>query len=126
MGVLHCANADVTYHDIKNLANEVIPFRNTLRRFLLIHSLYDSDEYFNYKRQSIETLKSELTLGFKDSITVFILQLRLFWLYVYIMLDGMYVTKSISTVIYPNLDLWTANKLQLQLHNEITQNHSED
>jgi len=42
------------------------------------------------------------------------------------MLDGMYVTKSISTVIYPNLDLWTANKLQLQLHNEITQNHSED
>ena len=65
-------------HYIKNLAKEIIPFRNTLRRFLLIHSLYDSDEYFNYKRQSIETLKSELTLGFKDSITVFILQLRLF------------------------------------------------
>ena len=29
------------------------------------------------------------------------------------MLDGMYVTKSISTGLYPNLDLWTANKLQL-------------
>ena len=60
-------------------------------------------------------MKSELTLGFKDSITVFILQLGLFWLYAYIMLDGMYVTKSISTGLYPNLDLWTANKLQLQL-----------
>ena len=35
--------------------------------------------------------------------------------YVYIMLDGMYVTKSISTGLYHNLDLWTANKLQLQL-----------
>ena len=31
------------------------------------------------------------------------------------MLDGMYVTKSISTGLYPNLDLWTTNKLQLQL-----------
>jgi len=30
------------------------------------------------------------------------------------MLDGMYVTKSISTGLYPNLDLRTANKLQLQ------------
>ena len=30
------------------------------------------------------------------------------------MLDGMYVTNSISTGLYPNLDLWTANKLQLQ------------
>ena len=41
-------------HNIKDLANEVIPFRNTLRRFLLIHSFYNSDEYFNYKRHSIE------------------------------------------------------------------------
>ena len=41
-------------HDIKDLANEVIPFRNTLRRFLLIHYFYNSDEYFNYKRHSIE------------------------------------------------------------------------
>jgi len=32
----------------------------------------------------------------------------------YIMLDGMYVTMPISTGLYPNLDLWTANKLQLQ------------
>jgi hypothetical protein len=41
-------------HDIKDLANEVIPFWNTLRRFLLILSFYNSDEYFNYKRHSIE------------------------------------------------------------------------
>jgi hypothetical protein len=27
----------------------------------------------------------------------------------------MYVTMSVSTGLYPNLDLWTANKLQLQL-----------
>ena len=27
----------------------------------------------------------------------------------------MYVTKPISTGLYPNLDLWTANKLHLQL-----------
>ena len=33
----------------------------------------------------------------------------------YIMLDDMYVTMSISTGLYPNFDLWTANKLQLQL-----------
>jgi hypothetical protein len=35
----------------------------------------------------------------------------------YIMLDSMYmyVTMSTSTGLYPNLDLWTANKLQLQL-----------
>ena len=36
------------------------------------------------------------------------------------MLDGMYVTKSISTGLYPNLDLWTANKLQLQLQCSLT------
>jgi hypothetical protein len=41
-------------HNIKDLANEVIPFQNTLRRFLLIHSFYNSGEYFNYKRHSIE------------------------------------------------------------------------
>jgi len=35
------------------------------------------------------------------------------------MLGGMYVTKSISTGLYPNLDLWTANKLQLQLPSQI-------
>jgi hypothetical protein len=31
----------------------------------------------------------------------------------YIMLDSMCVTMSISTGLYPNLDLWTTNKLQL-------------
>ena len=41
-------------HDIKDLANEVIPFWKTLRRFLLIHSFYKNDEYFSYKRHSIE------------------------------------------------------------------------
>jgi len=34
------------------------------------------------------------------------------------MLDDKYVTKSISTGLYPNLDLWTANKLQLQLRGQ--------
>ena len=29
----------------------------------------------------------------------------------YIMLDSMYVTMSISTGLCPNLDLWNANKL---------------
>jgi hypothetical protein len=33
----------------------------------------------------------------------------------YIILDGMCVTKSISTGLCPDWDLWTANKLQLQL-----------
>jgi hypothetical protein len=32
----------------------------------------------------------------------------------YIMLDGMYATMSISTGLCPDWDLWTANKLQLQ------------
>ena len=31
------------------------------------------------------------------------------------MLDSMYKTMSISSGLYPNLDLWNANKLQLQL-----------
>ena len=31
------------------------------------------------------------------------------------MLDSMYETMSISSGLYPNLDLWNANKLQLQL-----------
>ena len=35
--------------EIKDLANEPIRFRNTLRRFLLTNSFYNSDEYFNYK-----------------------------------------------------------------------------
>jgi len=33
------------------------------------------------------------------------------------MLDSMYVTMSISTGLYPNLDLWNANKLHyITLH----------
>ena len=31
------------------------------------------------------------------------------------MLDGIFMTMSTSTGLYPKLDLWTANKLQLQL-----------
>ena len=35
----------------------------------------------------------------------------------YIMLDSTYVTMSISTGLYPNLDLWNANKLHyITLH----------
>ena len=64
-------------------------------------------------------MKSELTLGFKDSTTV------LYYSFdysdsIHIMLDDMYVTMSISTRLYPNLDLWTANKLQLQLQLQCT------
>ena len=36
--------------DIKDLANEITLFRNALKRFLLINSFYDSEEYFNYQR----------------------------------------------------------------------------
>jgi hypothetical protein len=35
-------------HEIKGLANEIIQFRNALKRFLLINSFYNSEEYFNY------------------------------------------------------------------------------
>ena len=41
-------------HNIKDLANETVPFRNALKRFLLINSFYNSKEYFNYQRYSIE------------------------------------------------------------------------
>jgi len=37
-------------HDIKDLANEITLFRNALKRFLLINSFYNSEEYFNYQR----------------------------------------------------------------------------
>jgi len=41
---------------------------------------------------------------------------KLYFLFLcYIMLDSMYETMSISSGLYPNLDLWNANKLQLQL-----------
>jgi hypothetical protein len=38
-------------HEIKDLANETIQFWNALKRFLLINSFYNSEEYFNYQRQ---------------------------------------------------------------------------
>jgi hypothetical protein len=37
-------------HNIKDLANEIIPFQNALKRFLLINFFYYSEEYFNYQR----------------------------------------------------------------------------
>jgi hypothetical protein len=35
-------------HEIKDLANETIQFRNALKRFPPINSFYNSEEYFNY------------------------------------------------------------------------------
>jgi hypothetical protein len=35
--------------EIKDLANEPTRFRNTLKRFLLINSFYNSEEFFNHK-----------------------------------------------------------------------------
>ena len=37
-------------HNIKDLTNEPIPFRNALNRVLLKNSFYNSEEYFNYQR----------------------------------------------------------------------------
>ena len=34
-------------HEIKDLANDILPFRNALKRFLLTYSFYNSKEYFN-------------------------------------------------------------------------------
>jgi len=41
-------------HNIKDLTNEIVPFRNALKRFLLINSFYNSEKYFNCQRYSIE------------------------------------------------------------------------
>jgi len=41
-------------HNIKDLTKEIVPFWNALKRFLLINSFYNSKEYFNYQRYSIE------------------------------------------------------------------------
>jgi len=41
-------------HEIKDLANDILPFRNALKSFLLTKSCYSSKEYFNYQRYSIE------------------------------------------------------------------------
>jgi len=40
------------------------------------------------------------------------------------MLDGIFMTMSTSTGLYPKLDLWTANKLQLQLQFTHSQFHT--
>jgi len=37
-------------HNAKDLANEIILFRNALKRVLPINSFYNSEEYFNYQR----------------------------------------------------------------------------
>jgi len=37
-------------HGIKELANTITLFQNALKRFLLINSFYNSEEYFNYQR----------------------------------------------------------------------------
>jgi len=34
-------------HEIKDIANGILPFRNALKRFLLTNSFYNSKEYFN-------------------------------------------------------------------------------
>ena len=41
-------------HNIKDLASDILPFRNALKRFLLANSFYNSKEYLNYWRHSIE------------------------------------------------------------------------
>jgi len=41
-------------HEIKDLANDILPFRNALKRFLIANSFYNSKEYFNYQRRSVE------------------------------------------------------------------------
>jgi len=41
-------------HNIKDLANKLVPFQNALKRFLLMNSFYNNKEYFNYQRYSIE------------------------------------------------------------------------
>jgi len=40
-------------HEIKDLASDILLFRNALKRFLLANSFYNSKEYFNYRRLSI-------------------------------------------------------------------------
>jgi len=40
-------------HEIKDLANDILPFRNAFKRFLLANSFYNSKVYFNYWRLSI-------------------------------------------------------------------------
>ena len=37
-------------HNIKDLANEITLFQIALKRFFLINSFHNSEEYFNYQR----------------------------------------------------------------------------
>ena len=41
-------------HNIKHSASQTALFWNALKRFLLVNSFYNSKEYFNYQRYSIE------------------------------------------------------------------------
>ena len=41
-------------HEIKDLANDILPFQNALKRFLLANSFYNSKEYSNYRGRFIE------------------------------------------------------------------------
>jgi len=50
-GIKICNNLP---HEIKDLANEIVLFRNALKRFFLINFFYNSKEYFNYRTYSIE------------------------------------------------------------------------
>jgi len=36
-------------YEIKDFANDILPFRNALMWFLLANSFYNSKEYFNYR-----------------------------------------------------------------------------
>jgi len=40
-------------HEIKDLDNDILPFRNALKRFSLAISFCNSKEYFNYRRRLI-------------------------------------------------------------------------
>ena len=37
--------------EIKDLTNQTTPFRNSLKRFLLLNCFYNRKEYFNYQTQ---------------------------------------------------------------------------
>jgi len=47
-------NSLTILNNIKDLANEIVLFRNALKSFLVINSFYNSKEYFNYQRYSTE------------------------------------------------------------------------
>jgi len=55
-------------------------------------------------------LKTELTIYFRCFIIVLLFIAKILPT-LYIMLDSMYMTMSISTGLYPNLDLQNTNKL---------------